>query len=268
VRERGTQSRDARARRVETSIRRPGPPASRQGNAWQVVAIVALIVAAAGWTTVWVLASREPTTAAVESPDPDASFDESPADNEEIPPVADTHDALELEAVLPHVLKGSTLDLQSWTGDLVLKDDDTWSSSIKAFLTTVNKVPRDFRGANASDPNQVVEETLGVYRVTGVPAESVRDALIAAWKIDYPDLIVSQITLGGKTVTKLDFGEDTVDTYLYLRDDLVFDVETTDDAIATESLNALPAAGASSAPAPSGSTAPASKAPAPTASAS
>ncbi len=168
--------------------------------------------------------------------------------------------------LLPQVLKGATLDLQSWTGDLVLKDDDAWSSSIKSFLTAAGKAPKDMRGASASDPNQVVEETLGVYRVVGVSAEAVRDALIAAWKVDYPDLTVSQITLGGKTVTKLDFGEDTVDTYLYLRDDLVFDIETTDDPIATEALNALPAPGASGAPAGSGSPA-ASKTPVPSASA-
>ena len=71
----------------------------------------------------------------------------------------------------------------------------------------------------------------------------------------------SQVTLGGKQVTKGDFGEDTIDSYLYVRDDVVFDIETTDAAIATAALAALPAPGASRAPASSG--APASAAPSP-----
>ncbi len=80
--------------------------------------------------------------------------------------------------------------------------------------------------------------------------------------MDYPDLKVSQVTLGGKTVTKLDFADDTIDSYIYLRGDLVFDIETTDDTVAIAALAALPAPTGSGAPVPSGSAAPASKAPA------
>ena len=268
MRERGAQSRDARTRRVDTAIRRPGPPPSpRQSNPWQVVAIVALIVAAAGWTSAAVLGSAlasRPETAAIESPD--ESFDVEPSDDTEVEPVADTHDAPELEAMLPKELKGTALQIQSWTGELILLENDTWSNTIRTYLTTAGKTPTDLRGATADDPNQVLQESLGVYRVVGAPGEGLRDALVSAWRVDYPDLKVSQVTLGGKSVTKLDFADDTIDSYIYLRGDLVYDIETTDDAVAIAALAALPAPSASGAPAASGSAAPASKAPAASAS--
>ena len=56
-----------------------------------------------------------------------------------------------------------------------------------------------------------------VYKVDGVAATALRDALIAAWKGDYPEMTVSQVKVGGKDVTKGDFGEDTITSYLYIQ---------------------------------------------------
>ncbi len=58
-------------------------------------------------------------------------------------------------------------------------------------------------------------------------------------------MTVSQVTLGGKDVTKGDFGDDAVASYLYVDGDVVYDIETSDEAIATAALAALPDAGAS-----------------------
>ncbi len=269
MRERGVQSRKARTQRLDGDVRRAGPPsASRGGNPWQLIAIIAIIAATAGWTTAAILGSTlasRPETAAVESPD--ESFDAGASDDTEVPPAEETHDAPELEALLPRALNGTALSVQSWTGDAILLDNDTWSNTIRDFLTKSGKAPTDLRGATADDPNQVLQDSVGVYEVVGVPGTGLRDALVAAWRVDYPDLKVTQVTLGGKTVTKLDFADDTVDSYMYLRDDVVFDIETTTDAAATAALDSLPqpgasgSPGASRAPTGSGSPAPASKAP-------
>ena len=142
------------------------------------------------------------------------------------------------------------------------------------FLTAACKVPTDLHVAQSYDPDQALDASIGVYRVDGVAPTAVRDALIAAWKGDYPEMTVSQVTVGDKEVTKGDFGEDTITSYLYIRGDDVYDVESSDEAIATAALNALPGPGASAAPAASGSPAasascvPASGSPAPAASAS
>ena len=111
MRERGTQSRRVRPGPVEPH-RRPGPAPQRPGgnsNFWQVLAIIALVAATAGWTTVAVLALRPAPSAQAEAPI-DESFDPEASDDTEVPPVADTHDAPELEALLPATLDGTALD--------------------------------------------------------------------------------------------------------------------------------------------------------------
>lgn len=243
MRERGAQSRRGRPESVEP-VRRPAPPA-RGVNGWQAVAIVALIAATAGWTTVAVLALRDPSQAAViptDTADPNATDDATEA------PFVEPHDVPELEALLPALLTGTALQRQSWDGDVFLTDD-AWSTSMNAFLTKEAKSPPDLQVAQAYDPEQVLDASVWAYRVTGATGAAVRDALIAAWKGDYPDMTVSEVTLDGKQVTKAGFGEDTPSSYLYLRDDLVYDIEAADDKIAIAALAALPVAGASSTPA-------------------
>jgi hypothetical protein len=64
------------------------------------------------------------------------------SDDSEVPPVADTHDAVAMESLLPTSLSGSALQVQSWNGDGLLTDDP-WSTSMTAFLTASCKVPAD-----------------------------------------------------------------------------------------------------------------------------
>ncbi|MEP6637908.1 MAG: hypothetical protein ABJC39_01040 [Chloroflexota bacterium] len=212
-----------------------------------MIAIIAIIAATAGWTTVAVLALRPTQTAAVAVPTD--SFDPTASDGTDVPPVADSHDAPDLEAVLPAALDGTALQFQSVLGDTLLADD-SWSTSVRSFLTGAGKTATDLRFAQAYDPAQAIDLSIDVYQVRGVAAAKVRDALVTAWKGDYPDMAISEVTLGGKKLTKGAFAEaDTPGFYIYLRDDLVFDIWSSDDAAATTTLAALPAPGASRAPA-------------------
>jgi hypothetical protein len=247
VRERGTQSRRVRAGPDEAD--RGAGPGRAGSNFWQGLAIVALIAATAGWTTVAVLVLREPSPAAVT---PSESIDPNATDDSSIPPDVATHDVPDLEAVLPTSLNGTTLETQSSTGDGILSDD-AWSTSMTSFLTSVGKTGTDLQFAQAYDPSQVLDGGVGVYRVAGVEGTAIRDALVKAWKGDYPDMVVSEVTLDGKSVTKGDFGADTIDSFVYVRDGLAFDIETTDEKIATAALAALPVPGASASPRASGS---------------
>ncbi len=269
MRERGVQSRRVRPGQVEPHGR-PGPPPRRSdGNFWQVLAIVALVAATAGWTTVAVLALRPGPSAEAEVPI--ESFDPDATDDTEVPPVADTHDALALESLLPSTLSGTALQVQSWDGEGLLTDDP-WSMSMAAFLSAACKVPADLRVAQSYDPNQALDASIGVYEVEGVEATALRDALIAAWQGDYPEMTISQAKVGDKDVTKGDFEEDTITSYLYVRGEVVYDIESSDEAIATAALAALPDPDAPTAPTATGSPAaaascvPASGSPAPAAS--
>ena len=250
MRERGVQSRRVRPGPV-VPPRRPGPPPGRSdGNFWQVLAIIALVAATAGWTTVGVLVLRPGPSAEAEVPI--ETFDPEATEDSEVPPVADTHDAAELESLLPATLNGTALVAQSWDGDGLLTDDP-WSTSMTAFLTAACKLPADLHVAQSYDPNSALDASIGVYKVDGVDAAALSDALIAAWKGDYPEMTVSQVKVGGKDVTKGDFGEDTITSYLYVRGDVVYDVESSDEEIATAALAALPEPDASAEPATSGS---------------
>ena len=247
MRERGAQSRRVKAGPV-VPARRPGPPSRGGGNFWQALAIIALIAATAGWTTVAVLALR-PTqsAAATDTSDPNASADDSePSD---VP----SHDVPDLEAYLPTSLNGTALDVQSVTGDDGLIGGDDWSTTMTTYLTGVSKTPADLGYAFANDPAQVVDVSIGVYRVNGAPAQGLHDALLAGWKVLAPTVKVSQVTLGGKNVTKGDDGTDVPFSYLYDSGNVVYEIYTSDESIATAALAALPVPGASSAPAVSSS---------------
>ena len=265
MRERGVQSRRVRPGSVGPASRN-GPPTPTRGNIWQAIAIVALIAATAGWTTVAVLALRPASGGAAQASPSDVVDASASDDTSSEPPVADTHDAVEMEALLPTLVSGSTLQTQSWTGDTIL-GDDTFSTAMTKFLTDAGKKSQDMRVAQAYDPTQTLDVTVTAYRVPGVKAAAIRDALIAAWKVDYPDLKVTTSTLAGKEVTKADFGQDAIASYLYVQDDVVFDIESGDETLATAAVAALPKPGAipsggasarpSSSPIPSRTTPPA-----------
>jgi hypothetical protein len=141
-----------------------------------------------------------------------------------------------------------------------------------AFLTASCKLPTDLHVAQSYDPNEALDASIGVYKVDGVPAIALRAALIEAWKGDYPDMKVSQVTLGGKDITKGDFGDGSITSYLWIHGDEVYDIESSDETIATAALAGLPTAAASAAPVasdpsgPAASCVPASGSPKPAAS--
>ncbi len=272
MRERGVQSR--RARDDAERIRRSAPPGRSGGNPglWQGLAIVALIAATAGWTTVAVLALR-PQETAVATPSDTADTGDT-ADSPE--PIVPSHTVPALEALLPTEVSGTTLVTESWTGDQKL-EDDPMSQTLTGYLGDIGKTQVDLQLAQAYDPltnsdqtsasdqNTGLDLSIGVFRVVGsTDAVGLRNNLIKAWQDAVPDLKVSSATIGGKGVVKGDFGPDAVDSYWYITNGVVYDVETTDETLAAAALTKLPAQSGSPAPpyvpppTPKPSTAPAS----------
>lgn len=222
----------------------PQPRAPREGGSgyWPAVAIVAIMVATAGWTTVAVMALNDRgSAAAVEStdtPPPDESFDDSGAGVSD-EPVADSHDAPDLEALLPTQIGPTAMTLQSWTGDGLLQDGGDWADAVTKYLGTVGKTTADLSAAQAYDATEASDSSINLFRLNGVPTDSFRDAMVAAWKGAYPDLKVSTVKLDGTDVVKGDFGADAIDSYWYEKDGLVFDIEASDETAATTILKGL-----------------------------
>jgi hypothetical protein len=256
VRERGVQSRRARASEPGTN-----PPGSSGGGPgyWPALAIIAVIIATAGWTTVGVLVFNDKPAAIASEPiesDEAINDDESPPDDEEVPP---SHAFPDLEALLPAELECTPLDVQSFTGTEFIFDD-SWGTSMSAFLTSVGKTPADLQIAQAQDPDGVLDlEVVLAFRLPGVAPETLRDAVINGWRVDFPELTTGTSTIAGKAVTTGTFAEDQPASIWYINDGIVFDIESGDEALGTNILAGLPPA--SDAPSPSATCAPPSAEP-------
>jgi hypothetical protein len=243
VRERGVQARRARPADHEPSPRPPSP--ANPVRFWQALAVVALIAAVAGWTTVAVMALRPAPAGEALASATDAPF---PSADASLEPPIESHQVAELEALLPSELNGTSLTRESWTGDTLLADDP-WGSAMTAFLTGAGKAKADLQVSQAYDTAGNLDLSAGAFRVPGIDPGTLRDAMIAAWKKgDYPDLKIAQAAVGGFEVTTGDFGDGAVSGYWYVRDGVVFDIETGDPTIAQAALGALPKAGTSPAP--------------------
>ena len=261
MRERGVQSR--RVRESKEATRRPAP-ASNSTNVWQVIAIVALLAATAGWTTVAVITLRgSDTTAAIASPTDSAAPDASDGPTE--PPVADSHDAPDVEAVLPTSVNGVDLQVQSVTGDKLMSDDE-WSTTVTAFLTSLGKTPPDLKWGQSYDPTDSLNGSFEVYNLAGADPAKLKDTLVAAWKTVYPTLKTTDLTIADQKMTRVDVTDqgETSTSFVFVRDGHVYNFTTDDQALVASAVKAIPAPGASSKPGPSASAKPAaSTSPAP-----
>jgi len=240
VRERGVQVRRARANEADD---RPTPPAATSVRFWQVLAAIALVAATAGWAIVGVMALRPASSgpAATRQAVAEASSTDVPLPSEDasvVPPV-ESHEVAALEALLPSELNGTSLTRESWTGETIL-GDDTWSTSVTTFLKAAGKTALDLKTAQAYDPAGSLDLNVGAFEVSGIGGAALHDAIIAAWKGDYPDLKTGRATISGVDVTTGDFGDGGVASYWYVRDGVVFDFESGDRSIVAAALAALP----------------------------
>ena len=210
---------------------------------WPTVAMIAIIVATAGWTTVAVMALTGQGSAA--SPSPTQVADASPSDDSsQLPDASDSavpesHDAPTLEALLPKSLNGTALTSQSVTGDTLLSDDG-WSNAFSTFLAGIGKTPTDLLFAQAYDPSGASDLTIGAYQISGVSAADIDKTVLKAWKANDATLTTKAATVGGKKVTQGTIPSMSLDGYWYEHGNVVFEVETSDATVAANVLAALP----------------------------
>jgi hypothetical protein len=245
VRERGVQSR--RARESESGAYSPGSSGGGPGY-WPALAIIAVIIATAGWTTVGVLLLTDKPAAVASGPiESDAAIidDQTPPADEEVPP---SHAFADLEAFLPSELDCTPLDLQSFDGTEFIYDD-SWGTSMSAFLTSVGKTPADLQIGQAQDPDGVLDlEVVLAFRLPGVAPETLRDAVVNGWRVDFPELTTGTSTIVDKTVTTGTFAEDQPASIWYINDGVVFDIESGDETLGTNILAGLPPAAVTASP--------------------
>lgn len=223
MRERGTQARAARARNE------PPAPAPKPDRFWPTVAVIAIVVATIGWTAVAFMAlggGRTGDGTAIASPTAEDVIDE-----ESLAPEPQSHQAPELEALLPTEWSGTALTTQSWTGADVLADDD-WSLALSDFLEANGKTVADMSVAQTLDEVGELDLVVGAFQVDGVDAATLEQAMIDAWTATDSTFSTSQVNLGGRTVTKGLYQDDVLASYFIQGDGVVFDIETADEELA------------------------------------
>ncbi len=219
--------RPIRPRRTRGRYDEPQP-----GSLWPIATVVSLMLAVAGWTAVVVLVLNRPAGTALDTTTPT---------QQPLASVADTtsHDAPDLEALLPTSYAETPLTTTSWLGGTILSDDD-WSKSITAYLAGLELTPNDLKIAQSYDPNGTLDLAAVAFEANGMDASSFVQAIIDAWRVDYPGLTTSAVTVGGKSVVKGVFPEEPIISYWYASNGVAYEVDTSDPSIAAGVLSTLP----------------------------
>jgi hypothetical protein len=167
-----------------------------------------------------------------ESPSASEFPSESPAAS-----AAGNHLAPDLEALLPSQVNETALSTESDTGEAVL---DAWTQVMVTFLAKVGKTPADLELAQAYDPASGLDVSLMAFRLKGVPATELQQAIGDGLVAGSPALEKSVVTLSGKEVTKLASAEDGWNSYLYAQGDVVYIIGTSDETLAGTALAKMP----------------------------
>jgi hypothetical protein len=168
-----------------------------------------------------------------------AAGSEEPAGSDELPvdgsPEASASAAApELEAKLPKQIGGATLTVQSTSADQVFGDDPN-SRALSARIRALGAEVSDVQVAQAYDDSNSVDVSIIAFRLPGKDGGKLRDAVVQTWlSADVDGVTKSDVTLGGKTLTKIDYGDQGTVEYVYTGKDYVIVIDTSDPAIATE----------------------------------
>ena len=149
-----------------------------------------------------------------------------------------SHAAPGLEALLPAAIDGHGLQKGSAGGTVVLSGNNAFSHVLTGILARAGKSPADLTFANAQDPTGALQVEVGAFRVRGLGARALRDAIVRSARPNAPGLAVSRVVVGGRRVTKVVYpGGSTL--YLYPGGDVVYYVGTQNQRLAARILHRL-----------------------------
>jgi hypothetical protein len=182
------------------------------------------------------VSSSVATPAASPAGSPAASAGASPEPSQAVAsPVAP-----ELEALMPRLVSGTTLVVQSATGDQVLGTDAA-SKALVSALNSFGKKPTDLQIAQAYDAASQVDLTVLGFRVPGVSAAKLKPAVLQTWLLSgATGVTTKEMTVSGIQVTEVSYGGATSISYVALRKDAVIVVQSGDPVLAAAALAALP----------------------------
>jgi hypothetical protein len=148
--------------------------------------------------------------------------------------------APELEAKLPTEVDGTVLTVDSAAGTDVLGEDQS-SRAIVAALRADGKTPADLTLAQAYDESQAADLSMLAIAVDGLSDAKTRQIVLDSWLAASGSGIKREdVDLGGRTVTRIDYGDDGAKDYVVTENGAVVVITTADEAVATDAIKALP----------------------------
>ena len=146
--------------------------------------------------------------------------------------------APELEALMPTSVGGTTLTVQSTTAADALTDPT--SRALTAELRNLGANPANLQIAQAFDETNTIDLTIFGFRLVNGDGAKLKAAIIQTWlSAGAPGVKQTEATLGGKKLTKIDYGDEGTVEYVYGGSNYVIVLETADPNIATEAAGAL-----------------------------
>ncbi len=142
--------------------------------------------------------------------------------------------APELEAKLPTEIGGTQLTIQSASADQVFGGDPN-SRALSARIRALGAEVSDLQIAQAFDDSGAIDLQVTAFRLPGKDGAKLSEAVIDTWlSANAAGVTKSEVTLGGKKVTKIDYGDAGTVEYVYVGSDFVIVIDTADPAIAAE----------------------------------
>jgi hypothetical protein len=147
--------------------------------------------------------------------------------------------APDLEAKLPADLGGTPLTKTSATADQIFGTDPN-SRALSARIRSLGSDVSDLQVAQAYDDTGTVDVSIVAFRLPGKDGAKLRDAIIETWlSANVAGVTKTEVTLGGKKLTKIDYHDDGPIDYVYGTSDYVIVIDTSDPAIATEAASKI-----------------------------
>jgi hypothetical protein len=152
--------------------------------------------------------------------------------------------APELEALLPRSITDTTstgspaapvsLSILSASASEVFGEDPS-SRALAARIRALGSTFEQLQIAQAFDDTGAIDLSIIAFRLPKADLAKLRAAILETWlSADAEGVKTTSVTLGGKSLTKVDYGDGRTIEYVYAVDEAVIVIDTSDVAVATQ----------------------------------
>jgi hypothetical protein len=171
------------------------------------------------------------------SPEPSDDLGAAPSEEAE---ASESPAAPELESLLPTTIGDLTMAVESQTGSTALTDDQG-GGPIVAALRAAGAQPDDLHLADAYDDSGTSDLLVSALSVRGMDAKALKAFVLDSWlQASGTGVTREQAKVGGRDVTRVDYGGGGIIHYVLPGAGAVYIVSTSDKDIAAQALAALP----------------------------